>query len=458
MRRSSERRQPRDSQRSCPTNRGRDSAPNARSTLSSLRRQGIWAVVDQALSSGTNFVPSLLLARVLGPASYGAFSLAFLAWFGALTLITSALMQPYTLAAASVEGTVWRDVTKRASGAVLIAGAICGGVFAIAGAVIGTSSGLGRALLAIAILAPGLALQEFWRVASYAASRARTAAANDAYWAIGQIIAFGLLLWHGHPTVAESLFAWGAGAWLAAVIGIWQLSVMPRADLAAVRWARKRGAISAWFTLTSMTYTVGLLIVAVIIAAKLGNTDLGLYRAVQNLFGPIQLLTIGAQAVFLPHLVRRIQRASSDGFREALSYSLLMAGSVTAYGLVMLLAAPTILTKVFGPSFAPAKVLVLPAVLAYIFDASNIGAALQLRAHARGKQLAAAQLVATLTRLVAVAALASTSGLLGAAWGLVIGSGGGAVTFWAVTRGAGRRHGIAEASGHLRVADPEGRI
>jgi O-antigen/teichoic acid export membrane protein len=135
-----------------------------------------------------------------------------------------------------------------------------------------------------------------------------------------------------------------------------------------------------------------------------------------------------------------------------------MAGSVTAYGLVMLLAAPTILTKVFGPSFAPAKVLVLPAVLAYIFDASNIGAALQLRAHARGKQLAAAQLVATLTRLVAVAALASTSGLLGAAWGLVIGSGGGAVTFWAVTRGAGRRHGIAEASGHLRVADPEGRI
>ena len=92
--------------------------------LSSLRRQGAWAVVDQVLSSGTNFVPALGFPRELGPAGFGAFSLAFLAWFGALSTFRSGLMQPYTLAAASLEGAEWRDITSQASGVVVFGGAI----------------------------------------------------------------------------------------------------------------------------------------------------------------------------------------------------------------------------------------------------------------------------------------------------------------------------------------------
>lgn len=39
--------------------------------------KGTWAVLDQALFSGSNFLVSLLLARWLEPTSYGAFSVAF---------------------------------------------------------------------------------------------------------------------------------------------------------------------------------------------------------------------------------------------------------------------------------------------------------------------------------------------------------------------------------------------
>ena len=60
--------------------------------------------------------------------------------------------------------------------------------------IVGVSSSLGQAFLAVAVLAPGLALQEFWRVASFAAQRARTAAANDLFWAIGQVAAFAFVL------------------------------------------------------------------------------------------------------------------------------------------------------------------------------------------------------------------------------------------------------------------------
>ena len=144
--------------------------------LSTLRRQGAWAVGDQVLSSGTNFVPALFLARRLGPAGFGAFSLAYLSWFGALQFLRSALMRPYTLEAASLEGDEWKGITSHASGAVLVGGTAVGGIFAIVALIVGLSSDLGQALLAIAVLAPGLALQEFWRVASFAAQRARTAA------------------------------------------------------------------------------------------------------------------------------------------------------------------------------------------------------------------------------------------------------------------------------------------
>jgi O-antigen/teichoic acid export membrane protein len=49
-------------------------------TCASLRNwagRGFWAVIDQALFAGANFLVSILLARWLEPAAYGAFSLAY---------------------------------------------------------------------------------------------------------------------------------------------------------------------------------------------------------------------------------------------------------------------------------------------------------------------------------------------------------------------------------------------
>lgn len=414
--------------------------------MSRLRRQGAWAVLDQVLSSGTNFLPALLLARVLGPTGFGVFSLAFLSWFGALAVVRSALMQPYTLAASSLEGDAWRDVTRRAGGAVVLAGFAWGVIFAVVAAAVGLSSDIGRALLVVAVLAPGLVLQEFWRVAAFSASRARTAAANDFCWAVCQVVAFGALLVIGDVTVAGSLIAWGVGAWVAAGLGAVQLSVTPTMNRAALHWARQRAALGAWFTATSTTFTMGILGVAVIVAAQTGNSGLGLFRTVQNLFGPVQLLTIGAESVFLPHLVRAIQRAGDDGVGESRRYSFLMTAAVTAYGLALLAAAHTVLTGVFGSEFAPATVLVLPTLIAFSIDAVASGAQLQLRAQARGARLLVAQLAATGTRLIAVAALAAAFGLRGAAWGLVAGSAIGAVVAWiqvalAVRREPGRGAG-----------------
>ncbi len=390
--------------------------------MSNLRRQGAWAVLDQVLSSGTNFVPSLLMARVLGPRAYGTFSLAFLAWFGVVAVVRSALMQPYTLAASATEGETWRDITRNAGGAIVLAGIAWSAVFVVVAIVIGPSSSLGRSFLVIALLAPGLLLQEFWRVASFAASRAKTATANDGYWALGQIVAFGILLTVKNATPPECLLAWGAGAWIAAAMGVFQLSVLPRPSAAAVRWARTWGRIGAWFTVATISFSLSMYGVAIVVGAEFDRAAVGLFRIVQLLFGPVQLVTIAGESVFMPHLVRVVKKTRENGLGIVARYALLMAGAIGAYGIALLITAHFVLVTFFGAAFAGAGALVLPMLISYVVDASNSGADAYLRVREMGSRIVVITIVASVARVVAVLVLAQRYGLRGAAWGLVVAS------------------------------------
>ena len=410
---------------------------------SPLSAQGAWATVDQALSSGTNFVPSLILARVLGPTSFGTFALVFLAWFLVLSVIRSGLMQPYTLSAAPADAAAWRHLTSTAAGAVLFSSVLAGLGFGVAALCAGIGSGAGHALLAVALLSPGLALQEFWRVAAFSAGRARSAALNDAIWAVGQTIAFVAVLTTTRITAAGSLCAWGAGAWLAAYAGIRQFNVRPALTLDAWHWLRGALRVGVWFTATNALFSVGLFLATAVIAAEVGREGVGFFRLVQsNLFGPVQLLTVAAESVFLPHLVRAI-RADRRAFPVAVKYAGLMVTAVLAYGALVAATAHPLISHVFGESFSPAAALVLPMLVVYALDAASSGASVMLRAQASGGRLVCAQSVATVGRLIAVPVLIGPWGLAGGVWGLAVGSGLGAVTFWVLAaermRFGGRR-------------------
>ena len=400
-------------------------------------------------------MPALILARLLGPQSYGTFSLAFLAWFLVLAVIRSGFMQPYTLVASSLELPEWRDLTSRASGLVVAAGATASGTFAMSGFLVGISSELGRSLLAVAVLAPGLVLQEFWRSASFVSRRAKTAAANDFYWAVGQALAFAAVLTTVRITAAESLLAWGAGAWLAAALGALQLSVTPRIGRDSLQLAREWLRLGSWFTGANVTFSAGLFGAAAIIAAELGPHSLGLFRMVEgNLFGPVQLVLIAAASVFVPHLARSSSDLDGRALRAAFRYSAGIAITVAGYGGVLMLVAPVLLDSVFGSAFEPATSLILPMLVSYTVDAAGNGAALLLQVQRRGRSLLIMQLAATSLQLLAVIMLVRTNGVLGAAWGVAIGSGVATVVGWALALGPslanGRRTGSLATARDLR--------
>ena len=68
-----------------------------RETIASLRNwaeRSFWAVTDQALFAGANFLVSILLARWLDPAAYGAFSLAYAIFLLLSTVHTGLWTEP----------------------------------------------------------------------------------------------------------------------------------------------------------------------------------------------------------------------------------------------------------------------------------------------------------------------------------------------------------------------------
>lgn len=72
-------------------------SPQRRATLAAIRtwsNRGFWAVADQALFAGANFLASILLARWLEPAAYGAFSLAYAVFLLLGTLHTGLWTEP----------------------------------------------------------------------------------------------------------------------------------------------------------------------------------------------------------------------------------------------------------------------------------------------------------------------------------------------------------------------------
>jgi len=57
-------------------------------------KQGIWAIIDQALFSGANFIVNILLARWLSQEQYGAFAVALSIFYLLAGFHTAVLTEP----------------------------------------------------------------------------------------------------------------------------------------------------------------------------------------------------------------------------------------------------------------------------------------------------------------------------------------------------------------------------
>lgn len=400
-----------------------------------LVRKGSWAVADQILSSGTNFAAGIIVARFLGPMEFGSYVVAYSASMVVLSFVRSFAVDPYIIKASPLAKDLREDMTKKASGLVLIGSGIGSIVMILMAFVIGGPTR--EALLTMALVLPGLFLQDFWRQTSFASGEPKRAFANDLVWTFAQVCSF-LIVWTWfHITTTSTILAWGAGALGGALYGFMQFRIFPVIGRQTYQWMKQIAVVGGWFGITNALYSTGNFIVSILIASICGRSNLGGFQIVNNLFSPSQVVTTAGQAVGLPMLSRAHATAGSSGIRRgAMIYTLIVGGVLTAYGCIILAFGPFLLSTVFGKAYLEFHFLVLPCALVFLLNAWASGAVIGLIAMASGRALLFVQAAIFAVQIPLLILLSNRYGVAGAAWAAAAGAAVRFILIWAKCRAA----------------------
>lgn len=398
-------------------------------------RRSAWVVVDQGISSFSNFAAAVLVARSVSDRSFGAFTVAFLVYTFVLSVGRALVSQPLAIRASA--RTEQHDEIAAASGAALFCGAVSGLIVSSAGVAVGGPTG--EALMVTGVLLPALLLQDTWRFALFTVGRPARAAVNDLAWLGAQVTLIVLVLRMVGTSVTLLTAAWASGAVVAAALGVRQTAVSPAIGQ-ALGYLRRHLALGWRFAGENVVGNGSFQLTMLAIGTTVGVAGVGALRGAAVLFGPLQVaifaLATGGIAEGsrllerLPHRVLPLLAAVS---------AVLFAVSLTWGGL--LLAVPDSLGHdVLGDTWPAARELVVPYAATTGGWAVAVGALLALRiVAAASASLRLALIIACVTFAGGVSG-AILWGAAGGAWGFAVGAWANALGAWWLVRCFRRDH------------------
>jgi O-antigen/teichoic acid export membrane protein len=374
-----------------------------------------WGVADQAISSFTNFIVGLWVARSLGPTEFGAFSIAFATYLIALSasrgLATDALLVRFS----GVEVEAWRGAVAGCTGLAIAVGIIGGAICVVLGMVIGAPMDL--PFLALGVTMPGLLLQDSWRFAFLSAGRGRDAFVNDSLWALTLLVLLAIVVVSGWSNQFSFMLAWGSSATIAALVGTAQARVLPKVS-AAGGWLRSHRDLSSRYLGENLSIMAANQLRLYGLAAIAGLAAVGALKAADLLLGPVMVLILGMAMMAVPEAVRTLRRSVSRLQIFCLCIAVVGAGSAVIWGVAVLLLLPDRLGRyLLGASWEPASSLVLPVTLGLAALGIELGAWAGVRALGAAKRSLRAQSFASALYLAGSLVGAMVGGAAGAAWG-----------------------------------------
>ncbi|MGZ4619808.1 MAG: hypothetical protein ACXV3F_14120, partial [Frankiaceae bacterium] len=178
------------------------------------------------MSSLTNFAVVIYVARSLGAAQFGAFTLAYVTYSFALNASRGLATDPLLVRFSGADLPTWRRAVASCTGTAAVVGLAAGACVLGAAALLDGTPRV--AFLALGLTLPGLLLQDSWRYSFFALGRGSQAFLNDSVWALALLPALVLLGVTRHENVFWFVFAWGTAAAVAAAVGPLQARVVPR--------------------------------------------------------------------------------------------------------------------------------------------------------------------------------------------------------------------------------------
>ena len=425
----------RDAAKVDPTTRRTAIVRAARATAGRLS----WGLVDQAVSSLTNFAVGILVARSLGAAQFGAFSLAWVTYAVLLNLSRGLGTDPLMVRFSGPADARWLAAARQAVSTTLFVGLLSGAGCVLAGLALGGS--VGSAFVGLGLVIPLLLVQDGWRYAFFAVGRGRSAFLNDLTWGLALVPAIEAAA--GRPSVGGFVIAWGIAGGLAAIVGSLQTRLLPVNLRGAVSWVSQQRDLGWRYVMENVAISSASQLRMYGLGAIAGLAAVGAVRGGQLLLGPFLAVLMGVSLVAVPEAARVLRRSP----RQLPLFCIALGGSQAVgallWGVALLVLLPErVGEELLGPVWSLAAALIVPTTLVVVHGSLSDGAFAGLRAMGAAPRSLTAQLLAAFAYVTGGLAGAALGGATGSAWGVAIATLLGAGIAWWQLRAALREREI----------------
>lgn len=353
-------------------------------TADGLRGRLGWGLFDQALSSGTNFLLVLAVARLSAtPEGFGAFAVGFTVYVIGIGAGRAIVAEPFAIDFPGSSDDRMALGTARGIAVSLWIGFI-GGLFIV---LIATQleEPLRGVLYMVGFLMPGLVLQDVLRYVFIAAGYAQRAALNDGIWALLIVAALSVAAVSGIRSAMLLTLLWAATGGLSALIIMLTFRVVPRLSEAS-DWTREYSHLIPRFLGEFALVQVSAQSATLIVASVIGLAAAGSLRAAQALFGPLNMLLMAAHLVMVPEAVRMMRSRGMGALRRLVHQTAIATSLAASIWMVVLIVTPTRLgVGLMGETWSLAAPLFGYIGALKIFTGVSIAALIGLRARQDAK-------------------------------------------------------------------------
>jgi O-antigen/teichoic acid export membrane protein len=402
-------------------------------------RRFSWGLADQAMSSLSNAAVSLYIARQLGAAEFGAFSVAYVTYSFVLNASRGLATDPLLVRYSHVEPSAWRRAVRCCTTTAALVGLVLGIVALLIGAV---ATGTTRmSFIALGVSLPGLTLQDSWRYSFFALGKGSKAFVNDTIWTVALVAGLLALREVHHQTVFWFVLVWGAAANLAAAIGMLQARLIPRWDGAA-EWLSETRDLGARYLIentgTSSSNQIRLYAVGFIV----GLTAVGYIQEATLMLGPFFVIFMGVSLVTVPEAARALRKSARRLWRYCILVGTALTVAAFFWGVVLEVALPRGLGALLlhQGKWESAYGIVPWIVLSMMGATAVAGATAGLRALGAAKRSMRVNLITTAIYVVLGVVGAAVHGTYGSVEGTALATLIGATLYWRQLRLGLREH------------------
>jgi hypothetical protein len=392
------------------------------------------ALVDQVLSSGTQLLLIVLVARQADPTTFGAASLALLVHGFLLGLERAGIGEVTLLRCRNNPAAAWPEARRGAFLALLAGGAVSLGLACVS-ALLGGQ--VGEYLVLMVLAAPLVYLQDVLRYVAYGVGRVQDAIVGDAVWLVVQVVVSAAVLIAGDATPTGLILAWVAGAGAGAVALALPHRLWPRPGAVRPWWAEEHGRASGFladFLVASGMWQGAFLLLGVLMTLE----ELGALRVALVAVSPLANLLAGVRALSLGHL-SGLRKQPSRALRRAAQIGLALGAAAAVYGTALVLLPDRWGSELFGDTWAEAASLVGIVALAEVIRLPTFAAIDLVKVLGRPVELVRTRLTGGVGVIAGLLAGGIAAGPRGAAMGTAVGYVWNELIWWRQGRALGLR-------------------